>query len=86
MENLDENINAQKIQYELVYKKFAKIKKDYIDLKDKYVKLEVENKFLNKEIKNLKDTNIKLLKFQDEKEKIVNKIKKVLTKIESIKG
>ena len=65
---------------------FAKEKKSYSDLKDKYIKLEIENKFLNSEIKNLKDRNMKLLKFQDDKNKIANKIKKVLSKIEAVKG
>ena len=86
MENFNENIDAQNAQYEVLYRKFAKVKKDYINLKDKYVKLEVENKFLNKEIKNLKEANIKLLRFQDEKEKIANKVKKLLAKIEVVKG
>ena len=86
MEKFDENVEALESQYKVVYKKFAKVKKDYSDLQDKYSKLEVENKFLNNEIKNLKETNIKLLKFQDEKGKIASKIKKILTKIESITG
>ncbi len=86
MEKFDENEEALETQYKVVYKKFAKVKKDYNDLQDKYVRLKVENQFLNNEIKKLKETNIKLLKFQDEKEKIANKIKKILNKIESIKG
>lgn len=86
MENFDEESKAQKEQYDVVYKKFAKAKKNYNDLKDKYIKLEIENKFLNKEIKDLKDRNMKLLKFQDEKHKISNKIKKILAKIEDVKG
>jgi cell division protein FtsB len=86
MENFDEISKAQKAQYEVVYKKFAKVKKSYSDLKDKYIKLEIENKFLNSEIKNLKDRNMKLLKFQDDKNKIANKIKKILSKIEAVKG
>ena len=53
--------------------------------KDKIAKLEVENKFLSKEIKTLKAENVKLLKFQEKKEKVVNKIKKILSKIESLK-
>ena len=86
MENFDEISDAQKAQYEVVYKKFAKAKKNYNDLKDKYIKLEIENKFLNSEVKDLKARNIKLLKFQDEKYKVANKIKKILAKIEGVKG
>ena len=72
--------------YDILSKKLAKFKKEYNVLKEKNAKLEVENKFLNKEINNLKETKFKLLKFQDKKERIVNKVKKILAKIESSKG
>ena len=55
-------------------------------LSEKNVKLEVENKFLNKEVKALKAENIKLLKFQEKKEKVSNRIKKILSKLESLKA
>ena len=87
MEKVDENLyDAQELQYRVVYKKLAKLTKDYNNLKDKYIKIKIENDFLNKELKNLKAANIKLLKFQDEKEKIANKIKKILNKIDAVKG
>ncbi len=87
MEKVDENLyDAQELQYKVVYKKLAKLTKDYNNLKDKYIKIKIENDFLNKELKNLKAANIKLLKFQDEKEKIANKIKKILNKIDAVKG
>ncbi len=87
MEKVDENLyDAQELQYKVVYKKLAKLTKDYNNLKDKYIKIKIENDFLNKELKNLKAANIKLLKFQDEKEKIANKIKKILNKINAVKG
>ena len=87
MEKVDENLyDAQELQYKIVYKKLAKLTKDYNNLKDKYIKIKIENEFLNKELKNLKAANIKLLKFQDEKEKIANKIKKILNKINAVKG
>ena len=79
MEKIDDS-------YDILSKKLAKFKKEYNVLKEKNAKLEVENKFLNKEINNLKETNFKLLKFQDKKERIVNKVKKILAKIESSKG
>jgi FtsZ-binding cell division protein ZapB len=80
MEKIDERI------YKVICDKLAKTRQDYNDLKDKNAKLEVENRFLNKEIKMLKAENIKLLKFQEKKEKITNKIKKILAKIDNLKG
>ena len=79
-----EKFEIDEALYDSLCKKLIKTRKEYSDLKDKYAKLEVENKFLSKEIKNLKETNLKLLKFQDKKERIVNKIKKVLAKIDHI--
>ena len=64
MENFDENVKLLIAQYELIYKKFIKVKKDY---------------------NSLKETNFKLLKFQDKKERIINKLKKILSKIEGLK-
>jgi flagellar biosynthesis/type III secretory pathway chaperone len=78
MEKIDDS-------YDILSKKLAKFKKEYNILKERNAKLEVENKFLNNEIKNLKETNFKLLKFQDKKERIVNKVKKILSKLESCK-
>ena len=80
MENVEEKL------YEVLYKKLNKLKREFNNLKETNGKLEIENKFLNKEIKKLKETNIKLLKFQDEKEKVANRIKKLLKKINGVKG
>ncbi len=80
-----EKFEIDKALYDAICKQLIKARKDYNDLKEKIAKLEVENKFLNKEIKNLKTENIKLLKIQDKKEKVVNRIKKILSKIESLK-
>ena len=80
-----EKFEIDKALYDAICKQLVKVKKDYNDLKDKIAKLEVENKFLSKEIKTLKAENVKLLKFQEKKEKVVNKIKKILSKIESLK-
>ena len=81
-----EKFEIDKALYDAICKQAVKARKDYNDLKEKLSKLEVENKFLNKEIKTLKAENIKLLKFQEKKEKIINKIKKILFKIESLKS
>lgn len=81
-----EKFEIDKALYDAVYKQAVKVKKDYNDLKERLAKLEVENNFLNKEIKTLKAENIKLLKFQEKKEKAVNKIKKVLSKIEGLRS
>ena len=80
-----EKFEIDKALYDAICKQLIKARKDYNDLKEKIAKLEVENKFLNKEIKNLKTENIKLLKFQEKKEKVINRIKKVLSKIEGLK-
>ncbi|WP_372519232.1 hypothetical protein [Candidatus Ruminimicrobiellum ovillum] len=79
-----EKFEIDEALYDSLCKKLIKTRKEYNDLKDRYAKLEVENKFLTKEIKNLKETNVKLLKFQDKKERIISKIKKVLAKIDNI--
>ena len=81
-----EKFEIDKALYDAICKQLVKVKKDYNDLKEKIAKLEVENKFLNTEIKTLKTENIKLLKFQEKKEKVVNRIKKILSKIESLKS
>ena len=81
-----EKFEIDKALYDAICKQAVKARKDYNDLKEKLSKLEVENRFLNKEIKTLKAENIKLLKFQEKKEKIINKTKKILFKIESLKS
>ena len=81
-----EKFEIDKALYDAICKQVVKARKDYNVLNEKNAKLEVENKFLNKEIKALKTENIKLLKFQEKKEKIINRIKKILSKIESLKS
>lgn len=81
-----EKFEIDKALYDVICKQLVKVKKDYNNLKEKIAKLEVENRFLDKEIKTLKAENIKLLKFQEKKEKIVSRIKKVLSKIEGLKN
>lgn len=80
-----EKFEIDKALYDAICKQIIKARKEYNVLSEKNVKLEVENKFLNKEVKALKAENIKLLKFQEKKEKVSNRIKKVLSKLESLK-
>lgn len=71
---------------EVLSKKLAKLVKNYNSLKDTNAKLKAENDFLNKEIKNLKKQNLDLLSFRDKQQKVSNKIKKILSKIDKFKG
>lgn len=72
--------------FDVLYKKLAKLVKENSSLKESNAKLKVENDFLAKEIKNLKKTNFELLEFKDKQNKIATKIRKILSKIELSKG
>ena len=72
--------------FEVLKEKLKKTIKNYNILKETKDKLQVENEFLNKEISKLRKTNFELLEFKIKQQKIYDKIKKVINKIDSLKG
>lgn len=72
--------------FEILQKKISKLIKNYVSLKEEVDRLRAENKFLNKEITNLREKNSDLLDFESKQNKVVDRIKKVLKKLDSLKG
>ena len=60
--------------------------KNYIAIRDDIFKLKAENSFLKNEINKLRKTNYSLMSFKDKQSKIVDRIKKIIKKIDSLKG
>ena len=72
--------------FELLQKKIELLIKNYITIRDDVFKLKAENSFLKNEINKLRKTNYDLMSFKDKQSKIVDRMKKIIKKIDSLKG
>ena len=72
--------------FELLQKKIELLIKNYINIRDDVFKLKAENSFLKNEINKLRKTNYDLMSFKDKQSKIVDRMKKIIKKIDSLKG
>ena len=72
--------------FELLQKKIELLIKNYITIRDDIFKLKAENSFLKNEINKLRKTNYDLMSFKDKQSKIVDRMKKIIKKIDSLKG
>ncbi len=67
-----------------ITKKIDKLIKNYKVLEESNVRLKVENKYLDDEIKKLKKRVSELSGFELKQKKVVSKIKRVLNKLNSL--
>ena len=72
--------------FELLQKKIELLIKNYITIRDDIFKLKAENSFLKKEISKLRKMNYDLMSFKDKQSKIIDRMKKIIKKIDSLKG
>ena len=72
--------------FELLQKKIELLIKNYITIRDDIFKLKAENSFLKNEINKLRKANYDLMSFKDKQSKIVDRMKKIIKKIDSLKG
>ena len=72
--------------FELLQKKIELLIKNYITIRDDVFKLKAENSFLKNEINKLRKTNYDLMSFKDKQSKIIDRMKKIIKKIDSLKG
>ena len=72
--------------FELLQKKIELFIKNYIAIRDEFFKLKTENSFLKKEINKLRKANYDLTSFKDKQSKIIDRMKKIIKKIDSLKG
>jgi prefoldin subunit 5 len=72
--------------FDLLQKKLEKLIKNYNVVKDEVSRLKAENTFLNNEIKKLRKNNFDLMDFKNNQNKVIAKIKKIIRKIDSLKG
>ena len=72
--------------FELLQKKIELLIKNYITIRDDIFKLKAENSFLKNEINKLRKTNYDLMSFKDKQSKIIDRMKKIIKKIDSLKG
>jgi len=72
--------------FEVLHKKIEKLVRNYNALKNDVSRLKAENSFLNKEVDKLRKTNSNLIDFKNKQAKVVDKIKKIVKKIDLLKG